>query len=735
MPEPSETSTTTAVRTAAGASFALVATLVGGKPVRDALFLGRFGIEWLPAMVTGAALASILAAVAASRVLPRWGPARALPWALGASGGAFLVLWALLPVAPRTVAVLLYLHLGAGGSVLVSWFWSLVNERFDPHTAKRRIARIASGGTLGGVAGGLLAERLSAMPDLGTAAILPVLALLQVGTAVAIPRLGSSGGPSAAGGRPPGPGRPFRSGLRVLGEVPYLRALALIVVGVTLAATLLDFVFKAAAVEALGSERELVLLFGRYHLVVAGATLLVQAVASRPLLRTIGLGRTGALLPIATGIGGGGLLLAGSAALGPTLLVRGAESVLRSSVFRSSYELFYTPLPLEEKRAAKALIDVGCDKLGDVLGAGAVQVALVLGPIVAAGVPGAPVQGLLAGCVVASAVSLWVLLGLERGYRSTLARSLVEQALDLDPDDLVDGSSRTVYLQTIGLPRPAGSIPSPRTGAPTAEVEPRDPLEAADPDRIRARLGSGEPIPTRLLPAAIRLLGWDDVARDVIGVLREQCDEHVEGLVRALVDPDEEFVIRRRIPRVLSAGSTPGAVEGLVAGLGDDRFEVRYNCGAALARIRDRVEARIDDREAVLEAVRREAGVADRIRHGHRLLDRLDPDEDSALMTGLLADRTDATLAHVFTLLSLVMAPEPLRVAFHGLQLADETLRGTALEYLDVSLPGEVRSEVWPLITNQAPGTGPRRSADAVLAELLGSHTSIQLELDRQRKG
>ena len=33
--------------------------------------------------------------------------------------------------------------------------------------------------------------------------------------------------------------------------------------------------------------------------------------------------------------------------------------MLRSSLFRAGYELFYTPIPAAEKRAAKTLIDVG----------------------------------------------------------------------------------------------------------------------------------------------------------------------------------------------------------------------------------------------------------------------------------------------------------------------------------------------------------------------------------------
>ena len=47
---------------------------------------------------------------------------------------------------------------------------------------------------------------------------------------------------------------------------------------------------------------------------------------------------------------------------------RSAESVFRGSLFRTGYEIFYTPIPADEKRAAKSIIDVGFDRLGDAIG-------------------------------------------------------------------------------------------------------------------------------------------------------------------------------------------------------------------------------------------------------------------------------------------------------------------------------------------------------------------------------
>ncbi len=62
------------------------------------------------------------------------------------------------------------------------------------------------------------------------------------------------------------------------------------------------------------------------------------------------------------------------------IVARGAESVFRSSLFRSGYEVFYTPIPTAEKRAAKSIIDVGFDRIGDAVGGGAIRFILLLAP-------------------------------------------------------------------------------------------------------------------------------------------------------------------------------------------------------------------------------------------------------------------------------------------------------------------------------------------------------------------
>ena len=94
----------------------------------------------------------------------------------------------------------------------------------------------------------------------------------------------------------------------------------------------------------------------------------------------------------------------------------------------------------------------------------------------------------------------------------------------------------------------------------------------------------------------------------------------------------------------------------------------------------------------------------------------------------------------MFTLLSLVLPREPLRIAYRGLHSDDRQLRGTALEYLDAVLPPDVRDVLWPHLdpawAKRRPGgtTVPARDRAQVLDDLMRSNRSIEINLEELRR-
>ncbi len=719
----------------------LIAEQVGGKATRDALFLSTFSISALPTMLMISAGLSLAVLPLGSRAMTALGPSRIVPLAFLTSAALLVGAWALAAQFPRVVAAAVYLHVGSFGSVLISWFWSLINERFDPRTARRYVARIAGGATVGGLLGGILAERLA--KPLGVAGMLPVLAGLHLacGGLTLLLRTPGTRAPLPVPPAPsPIPTEPSarsaeKPGLSLLWRSGYIRDLALLVSLSAIGAALLDYVLKAAATASYGRGAPLLRFFGIYYTATSLATLLVQTALTRRILERFGLARTVATLPLTLGAGGVAALLAPG--LWCLAIARGAEAALRSSLFRSGYELFYTPMRPTEKRAVKTMIDVGGERLGDLAGGGIVKLLLV-------GLPALAITAMMVVAVTLGGLGLLVARRLHRGYVRTLERSLLDRATVVEIGSNLDHTTRSVVLQTrpdlsiadvvVAGHLPALPPPPPRPPEPLDPVAARAAaLRSADRERVQEAL-RGEPLTRALVAQAILLLGWDEVATWAIEALRRVAASVVGQLTDALVDPSTEFTIRRRLPRVLAVTTTTRAIEGLLAGLEDPRFEVRYQCGRALARIHDTDPARLISEERAHAAVLREVAVDRGVWEGQRLLDRSDEATDSPFVDQFLRDRANRSLEHVFTLLSLTLPRQPLVVAFRALHTSDEALRGTALEYLEGVLPEAIRSSLWPFLEDgRGPRRAPRRRAE-ILAALMESNASIEANLKLVRE-
>ncbi len=711
-----------AIRTAAVVAGLMIAFQVASRATRDALYLSHFDVTTLPRMVALAAAVALGAAVVASRVMGRLGPARLMPLLFAGSAVLQLLEWGLLRVAPAAASVIVYLHFNALGALLVSGFWSVVNERFDPRTGKRAAGSIGTAGTLGGVVGGLLAERAGAL--VGVSAVLPALAVVHAACAVLVSRMtdGTAEGVAAARVEP--------AGLRVLAASPYLRMLATVVLLGTVGEGLLDYVLKAAAQGTLGRGDDLLRLFAVFYTATNVFGFAVSAAFGSRALARLGLARTLGLLPWSIALGGVGALAVPG--LGSALFAKGTEAVTRNSLYRLGYELLFTPIPPAEKRAAKPLLDVGAIRVGDMLAAAVVQVVLLAAATRATSL-------MLVLAVLAAAVAIWLTVGIHTGYITALERGLLTRAVQLDLDDVLDGTTRETLAHTAAVMR-SGALPvlperpAPAvtgTGLPDRDLARLADLRARDPDRVRSALRAG-PLEPMHVAAAVTLLAWDAVSRDAQAALIPLASRIVGQLEDALRDPDTDFAVRRRLPAVLAAARDARAADALFAGLADARFEVRFRCGRALARLaRESPDVAIEPLR-VQEAVLREAAVDRRLWEGRQLLDE---EADDPLELGdLVRQRASRSLEHVFTLLSLMLPRQPLQIAFRGLHTDDPQLRGTALEYLETALPSAIRRQLWPFIGDAPAPRRPSRPPEQVAAALLESRESIAANL-RRRSG
>ncbi|MBI4471935.1 MAG: hypothetical protein HY646_04655 [Acidobacteria bacterium] len=694
MVRPTQTDST--VYAAAFGAAALIAHQVAGKATRDALFLSHFHISGLPSMVITASLLSIVTGVVAARVMSRVAPGRLIPRAFFASAVLLLLEWGLSYWTHSLVAVLIYLQMAALGTALISGFWSMLGDRYDPHTAKKQFTRIVGAGTFGGLIGGLLAERVGA--TFGVTSMLPVLAGLHLICGFLTSSV-ATGDDRRRFHRPAKSSIERRyNGFRVLKDVSYIRNLAILILLTTIGAELLDFVFKARAVEIYGLGRkhspDLVRFFALFYTAAGVFTFVVQITASRFSLEKFGLAGTISSLPFTVALGSiGGFFLPG---LGSMAVARSGEAVLRSSLFRSAYELLYAAVPWKDRRATKPILDIGFERMGDVLGGALISVVLLAGTNVAM-----PVMLALAAAL--GIIGVGISRQLHRGYIKALESSLLNQSIHIDVSDIRDSTTRSV-MQTLGTlsipPKSKPAAPSPITPAVSKPNAP-DPLiqrildlRSSHPGVVRRALELGR-IDAVLAPHVIALLAWDAVADDAVKALQKSDSSIIGQLVDALLDTSQEFAVRRRIPRVLAVCNSRRAFEGAAQGLFDKRFEVRFQAGRALAQIQDRAPHIEFDRDLIVEAVLQELSVDAEVWDSRRVID---PTGDQ--------DASSVSLEHVFRLLSLILPRDPLKIAYRSLHSGDDHLKGTALEYLETVLPLRVREDLWPLLERTAP-SGP----------------------------
>jgi AAA family ATP:ADP antiporter len=722
----------TVIAAMAGAG-AVTAQFVSGKAVRDALFLTSHDIAALPTMLLATSVCSILLVVGNARASRRLRPRVWVPASYVASGLIFLVEWALRARAPLGTAVAVYLHISAAGPILASGFWLIASERFDPHTAKKRYGHIAAAGTLGGLLSALATERVAAV--FGVPAMLPVLAILQFvfawlvreTVAPSLDHRSSAEEDTSENGE---------SALSVLAAAPQLRNLAGLVLLGTTGAALLDYLFKAQAIESFGRGDNLLRFFALYYAATSLLAFALQTSMSGKVLERFG-------LAVSAGTPAGALL-AGSVAslfapgLASLLVARASESVFRSSFFRAGYELFYTPIPAHEKRAAKTLIDVGFDRLGDGVGGGLVRLA-------ALAAPASQSSTILTLAILCAIAALAAASRLTRGYVGTLENSLFDlwrRAGMVDPT-----AERTTFIRTQSprlLRAPAtrslAAVPAEVVvrGIDPASLEPelRDvlSLRSRDRERVITVLCREDGLSAGLVPHAITLLAWDQVAEHALFALRKVAEEHIGQLVDALLDPNQDFAIRRRLARVFSVCVSQRAASGLMFGLEDPRFDVRYQSARSLSEIVDKNPLVQIDAGQIYAVVLREAAVSRGVWESRRLLEAVpEPGSLSTTLDQVVRTRAGESLAHVFRLLSLVLPREPLQIAFRGLHTDDEQLQGTALEYLESVLPAPIRQRLWPFIDQPSIQRSPR-PREEVMAELLRSHHSIMLNLEELRQ-
>jgi ATP:ADP antiporter, AAA family len=703
----------------------MIAHQVAGKATRDSLFLLHFDVTWLPTLVIVAAVTSFAGVLLMSALLARLGPMPLVPVTFAVSGMLFMVEWSLADLLPAVVALALYLHMALFGAVLISGFWSVINERFDPRTAKTSVARIAAAATLGGVLGGVISSRVAAL--LSLEAMLLVLGVMHglCAFGVGCTRFGAEA--TLRLRRSEGRQGGLLAGIGIIRGAPFLRSMAGLSACTALASALLDYALKAEASQRFAGGEQLVTFFGGFYAILGVATFLLQGFFGRTVVAGLGLAGSIATLPAAV-LGGGAIALA-LPGLWTVTLLRGAESVLTNSFYRSGFELLYAPLRPDLKRPTKTIIDVASTRFGDFLGGGLLVVVLAL-------VPTPPASLVVALAMVVMALALSLTLALHRGYVSELARSLeLGEHAGAGRSPLLAASegdqeraflmSRIRALQEHGPDDGADEVPAPV--ACDSEARIFHDLHLGSVESVRRALANPHFGPL-VAPALIPLLADGQMTEEIRQELRWLAPRTIGLLTDALLDPDTDVRVRRELPSVFEILHSPRAVAGLVAGLADADFEVRHTCARVLGRMTGRAPELRPPAEEIWDAVRRELSRGGEAPPASSSMSRLPEQPAPAAHEGPDEPGVDepaftSRFACVFTLLLLVLDREAVALTERALAGSDQVQRGTALEYLENVLPEDIRLLIWDQLgIVRAPGApGRTRSREAAFAALARS--------------
>lgn len=382
------------------------------RPVRDeigAADRGNLQVLW-----TAVFLVMLAAVPLYSAAVSRWRRGVFIPLANRFFAANLIGFFAALHLLPESSRVwidrVFYVWVSVFALFVVTVFWGFVADLFRNEQGKRLFGFIAVGSSLGGIAGSASTAAL--------APHVPVFALLLLAVVPLEAAAWLAWALDRRASREPGTltrepevrvGGSAWSGIESVFRSPYLRRIALWLVLMTFASTILYFVQAYLVGEAFGDRGARRAFLARIDFAVNAVTISTQALLTAHIIRRLGIGLTLSMLPA--------VALLGFAALGmfPLMAVLAGVRILydssRHALAKPAREVLFTLVSREERYKSKAFIDAAVYRGGD----------LVSGWIYA----GLAAIGLSAGAialVAAPLAAVWVAIGVQLGRAEEQAR-------------------------------------------------------------------------------------------------------------------------------------------------------------------------------------------------------------------------------------------------------------------------------------------------------------------------
>jgi AAA family ATP:ADP antiporter len=373
------------------------------RPVRDEIGAAdRGNLQWL---WTAVFLVMLLAVPLYSTAVARLRRGVFIPLAnrfFAANLVLFYLALVLLPETARPwIDRVFYVWTSVFALFVVTVFWGLVVDLFRDEQGQRLFGFITVGSSLGGIVGSATTAALAPVVPVFALLLIAVLPLEAAGRLARALDRRAEQAPATLQREPAARiGGSAWSGIGPVFRSPALRRIALWILLMTFASTILYFVQAHLVGEAIADRATRRAFLARIDLAVNLLTIFTQALLTARILAWIGLGATLAVLPAVAALGFLALGNTGAAgALTALLVVRVLYDSSRHALAKPAREVLFTRLTREQRYKSKAFIDAAVYRGGDLLSgwlyAGLAALGLSAAAIALAAAPVAVLWGLL----------------------------------------------------------------------------------------------------------------------------------------------------------------------------------------------------------------------------------------------------------------------------------------------------------------------------------------------------
>jgi AAA family ATP:ADP antiporter len=355
------------------------------KSIRDADFLKKLGPQYLPyAYATALVVAIVVAFHSKLQVKIRRH--------LLISSSLFLFIltslffWFIFPrgeeASTKWLLVAFWMWANLFVVVLVTQFWILVNDVFNPREAKRLIGFFGSGGILGGIFGGLTTAILARLNVSNNSLLLVASGFLVICVFVVnyifvwqrkrqVLSVEETRIYTSVGKEPQKVG--FKDCFDTVRKDYYLKLLAAVVLVTGIVSIFIDWQFKSIVTER--SKGSLTAFFGLFYTGMLVFAFLLQLLMTSSLIKRYGIRFALLLYPIVLLLCALGINL--WPLLGFAIAIKASDKSLSFSINQSARELLYIPVSLEIKNKAKIFIDMFLNRFAEAMG-GVVLVVIII---------------------------------------------------------------------------------------------------------------------------------------------------------------------------------------------------------------------------------------------------------------------------------------------------------------------------------------------------------------------